>query len=213
MKQIILILVCIFVIIIKINAGNNFEKEKILFTLTDDTTIVGYIIEEKINEYVWIEKEDGVKVKINPSIIKSREMIKNTEKINNTQLVIETSPIIKKLTYKSPTKAALLDTIPILGLGHIYTGKWARGLLFDAGFILLTLVAGVENATGNDNSRYPLIGAIGIHVWKIFDAAHCARMNNKLLENQTSLSKPQYDVLFGYNETRKETNIGLSISF
>jgi len=195
--------------------------EKTIVILNDDTKIVGYIIEEKANEYLWIEKEDGQKVKILVSFIKSKETIKPDVIKIDKEVSINKSLKRNVLTYKNPTKAALLDIIPFIGIGHIYTGKWGRALLFDAGFSICVIwgyAASMsadpgKNGSGKGHPEYPLIGAIGIHVWKIFDAAHCARKNNKLLETDKTSISPRYDVIFGYDDTSKGTNLGVSISF
>ena len=75
--------------------------EKTIVILNDDTKIVGYIIEEKANEYLWIEKEDGQKVKILVSFIKSKETIKPDVIKIDKEVSINKSLKRNVLTYKN----------------------------------------------------------------------------------------------------------------
>jgi len=229
-----LLIFCITCSIVYAQESSDVPQQRIdhyidIITLTNGEVIKGTITEEVNRSYIWIKKEDGMKVKIDYSGILGRSQepvyveIKRNIHDPSTMITLQEYEHLKK----SRTLAAMLDIIPFLAAGHLYAGKWLRGMLFEVGYFVSAVwflgeaLKGYDPGGGsggghNDGGAAILfVTTIGIHVWKIFDASHCVRTYNERLMKRVRQDSetPKLEVGLLMNYRNNNTELGFTLRF
>lgn len=110
---------------------------------------------------------------------------------------------------KSQTLAVMLDIAPF-ALGHLYAGKWGRGLIFDATTILITTTMIGSFAGGNSlfDGRITLAALLTVQLWKFLDAAYCVReYNRKLLKDIRNPNNPDLGFKLEFNDNQAKLGV------
>lgn len=190
--------------------SNVVKKTVDVIVLQDGTIFRGEIIEEIFGDRVIFETEDRVK-----TTLLVEHIITQTQDITYKTISEAVQDEYDALTV-SPFWASLGSIIPILNIGHLYSGNWWRGLTFDAGLIAaasLQFSAKGEGALGVILIVLPLMTVI--EIWKIIDAGICASKYNKKIYEELQHKYNQNNSSIGIYLRKNESSheIGISFSF
>lgn len=179
-----------------------------VIVLKDGTTFRGQIIEEVYGKKILFETHDNVK-----TILLVEHIISRSQEITYKTIDEAIQDEYDALTV-SPFWASLGGILPLLNIGHLYSGKWWRGLTFDAGLFLvasLQLSVKGEGALGVILIVLPLMTVI--EVWKIIDAGICANNYNKKVYEQLQRKHTRNEINMGLYFRKNESSHELGISF